>query len=93
MFKANIGGGCVVSGRVAATHSVRPCRKVFGKRITAVLYREPSITVSKAGGSAVQGGGNSGRKVEPSVGGAVAPIKQAIHLLHLRKPSLATRGC
>ena len=75
MFKANIGGGCIVSDQITAIDFKHPGPEVFGRGITPVPCGEPSITGSGAGGSAVPGAGYSGEKVEPSVGGAVTPTK------------------
>ena len=46
MFKANIGGGCVVSDQITAIDFKHPGPEVFGKGIIPVPYGEPSIRVS-----------------------------------------------
>ena len=75
MFKANIGGGCLVPEQVTAIDFKHPGPEVFGKGITPVPCGEPSITGSGASGPAPVAGGNYGPKDNSSVGGSVTPTK------------------
>ncbi|PUU82659.1 hypothetical protein B9Z19DRAFT_1061679 [Tuber borchii] len=75
MFKANIGGGCIVSDQITAIDFKHPGPEVFGKGITPVPCGEPSITGSGVAEMVVPGAGNYGQKVESSAGAAVTPTK------------------
>jgi len=76
MFKANIGGGCVVPTEITAIDFKHPGPEVFGKGITPVPCGEPSIVGSGgSSGSAPAGSGNYGQNGNdndrPSVGVSV----------------------
>ena len=75
MFKANIGGGCLVPEQVTAIDFKNPGPEVFGKGITPVPCGEPSTAGSGTGGLAPPRAGNAEQKVESSVGGSITPTK------------------
>ncbi|KAG0137686.1 hypothetical protein HOY82DRAFT_512948 [Tuber indicum] len=75
LFKANIGGGCLVPEQATAIDFKNPGPEVFGKGTTPVPCGEPSSKGTGSGGSAPSGAGASGpvADTKPSVGNTIAP--------------------
>ncbi|KAG0633748.1 hypothetical protein HOY80DRAFT_896024 [Tuber brumale] len=77
MFKANIGGGCLVPEQTTAIDFKNPGPEKFGKGITPVPCGEPSSKGTSPGGSGPSGAGEPGPVVdaEPPVGNTIAPTR------------------
>ena len=97
MYKANIGGGCVLSGRMTTIDFKHSGREVFRKGITPVPCRNPSITGSGAGGSAVnwrfQEREIQGRRLSLQSEAFLPSLKGAVHrLLHTTEANAGDEG-